>query len=228
MRANWFSEYPFHDARAFPPRGIRKMGQTADDDRGALFKKEVSAHMDALYGTALRLTRNPADAEDLVADAVIKAWAALDNLKDTARFKAWIFRILTNAFISDYRKRAGAPDIESFDDTEDGDENFSLFEKLNQPFLLWWNNPEQEFVTKMLREDITGAIDNLSEEFRTVVLLVDVEGFSYREAAEITDVPINTVRTRLKRARGQLQRALWTQAQEAGVAAPEQMKAGPE
>lgn len=205
----------------------------ADDGRKVLFKTEVSALMDALYGTAMRLTRNPADAEDLVADAVTKAWAALDSLQDLGQFKAWIFRILTNTFISDYRKRANAPETESFDDTggpdgEDGDENFSLFEKLHQPFLLWWNNPEQEFVNKMLRQDISNAIDQLSDDFRTLVVMVDVEGFSYQEAAEITDVPINTVRTRLKRARGQLQRALWTQAQDAGLKAAEQQKAGSE
>ncbi len=201
------------------------MSQTADNDRGTLFKEEVAANMDALYGTALRLTRNPADAEDLVADAVTKAWAALATLQDTARFKAWIFKILTNTFISDYRKSASAPQMESLDGGNDGDENFSLFEKLHQPFLLWWNNPEQEFITKLLRQDISNAIDQLSDEFRAIVVLVDVEGFSYREAAEITGVPIGTVRSRLKRARGQLQRDLWNQAEDAGLDLPEQKKA---
>lgn len=204
------------------------MGQTADNDRGTLFKQEVSENMDALYGTALRLTRNPADAEDLVADAVTKAWAALDRLEDVARFKAWIFRILTNTFISDYRKSKNAPRMESLDGENDGNGNFSLFEKLHQPFLLWWNNPEREFVNKMLRRDISNAIDQLSEEFRTVVVLVDVEGFSYQETAEITEVPIGTVRSRLKRARGQLQRALWNQAKDAGLDLPERQKAGSE
>ncbi len=207
------------------------MNETAGDDRRQVFKQEVSENMDALYGTALRLTRNPADAEDLVADAVTKAWAALDGLEDVARFKAWIFRILTNTFISDYRKSKNTPQMESFDGDgqgDDGDGNFSLFEKLNQPFLLWWNNPEQEFVTKLLRRDISNAIDQLSDEFRAIVVLVDVEGFSYRETAEITEVPIGTVRSRLKRARGQLQRALWTQAQEAGLDLPERQKAGSE
>lgn len=203
------------------------MGEAIDDERRQVFKQEVSANMDALYGTAYRMTRNRADAEDLVADSVTKAWAALDSLQDTNQFKAWIFRILTNTFISDYRKRAGAPDMESFDDTdEDGDENFSLFEKLHQPFLLWWNNPEQEFVTKLLGRDISDAIDRLADEFRAAVVLVDVEGFSYQDAADILEVPVGTIRSRLKRARGQLQRALWTQARDTGLDVPEHHEAG--
>lgn len=205
------------------------MAETAAIDRRALFKDEVTANMNALYGTALRMTRKPEDAEDLVADAVAKAWAALDTLKDTGQFRAWIFRILTNTFISDYRKRKNAPDTESFDDSTagDGGENFSLFEKLHQPFLLWWNNPEQEFINKLLREDISKAIDQLPEGFRTTVVLVDVEGFSYQETAAIMDVPIGTVRSRLKRARGQLQRTLWAQAREAGLDLAERQKTRP-
>ena len=204
------------------------MAKTAANDRRTLFKEEVAANMDALYGTALRMTRKPEDAEDLVADAVAKAWAALETLKDTGQFRAWIFRILNNTFISDYHKRATAPETERYDEqpADDGDENFSLFEKLHQPFLLWNSNPEQEFVSKILRDDISAAIDQLSDEFQSVIVLVDVEGFSYAEAAEITDVPIGTVRSRLKRARGQLQRALWRQAKYAGLDVPDQEKAG--
>ena len=204
------------------------MGGMAGNDRQTVFKDEVAANMDALYGTALRLTRKPEDAEDLVADAVTKAWAALDTLKDTGQFRAWIFRILTNTFISDYRKRTKTPHTESLDEAPDGEggENFSLFEKLHQPFLLWYGNPEQEFVSKILRNDISSAINGLSDDFRTIVVLIDVEGFSYAETAEITDIPIGTVRSRLKRARGQLQRALWQQARDAGLDIPDQQKAG--
>lgn len=205
------------------------MADTAANDRRKLFKDEVAANLDALYGTALRMTRKPEDAEDLVADTVAKAWSALDGLKDTSQFRPWIFRILTNTFISDYRKSARAPKTESLDESsegEDGDENFSLYDKLQQPFLLWYGNPEQEFVSKMLREDISQAIERLSDDFRTIVVLIDIEGFSYAEAADIMDVPVGTVRSRLKRARGQLQRALWQQAKDAGLDPTDQQKAG--
>lgn len=204
------------------------MAKSSGEDRRTVFKKGAAANMDALYNTALRLTRKPEDAEDLVAETLTKAWAALDTLQDTARFRAWVFRILNNTFISNYRKQTVRPKTESYDEApQEDDENFSLFEKLHQPFLLWWNNPEQEFVAKLLGEDIAAAIDALPDDFRAIAVLVDVEGFSYQEAADITETPIGTVRSRLKRARGQLQRTLWKQARDAGLKYPEQPQARP-
>jgi len=204
------------------------MAKSSGENRRSVFKEGAAANMDALYNTALRLTRKPEDAEDLVADTLAKAWAALDTLQDTALFRAWVFRILNNTFISDYRKQAVRPKIESYDEApQEDDENFSLFEKLHQPFLLWWNNPEQEFITKLLGEDIAAAIDQLPDDFRAIAVRVDVEGFSYQEAADITETPIGTVRSRLKRARGQLQRTLWKQARDAGLKLPEQPQARP-
>ncbi|MDH5453848.1 MAG: sigma-70 family RNA polymerase sigma factor, partial [Paracoccaceae bacterium] len=140
--------------------------------------------------------------------------------------RPWLFRIMTNSYISAYRKRGASPELEVLNCGDDGEEDFSLFERLHQPFLLWWGNPEQEFVTKLLREDITRAIDALPDDFRLAVMLVDVEGFSYQDAAETLDIPINTVRSRLKRARGCLQKALWRHAGELGVE-PETDKAVP-
>ncbi|MEN8197183.1 MAG: sigma-70 family RNA polymerase sigma factor [Pseudomonadota bacterium] len=186
-------------------------------DSYALFERIVTAEMRSLYGTALRLTRNPSEAEDLVAETVARAWAAQDSLKDPKKARPWLFRIMTNSYISDYRKRGASPEIEAQICGDDGVEDFSLFERLHQPFLLWWGNPEQEFVNKLLREDIAAAIDALSDDFRLVVMLVDVEGFSYLDAAEALDIPVNTVRSRLKRARGCLQKALWRHAGELGV-----------
>jgi len=204
------------------------MDKPLGEDRQTLFKEEVRANMDALFNTALRLTRKPEDAEDLVADTLAKAWAALDTLQDTALFRAWVFRILNNTFISDYRKKAARPETQNYNEAPlEDDENFSLFEKLHQPFLLWWNNPEQEFVAKLLGEDIAAAIDQLPDDFRAIAVLVDVEGFSYQEAADITETPIGTVRSRLKRARGRLQRALWKQARDAGLKLPKQPQARP-
>lgn len=178
--------------------------------------------MVALYNTALRLTRNPDSAEDLVAEAVSKAWAAFADLEARDRFRAWVFRILTNTFISSYRKRKSEGDTVPYveEPGDDDEESFSLFDSLHQPFLLWWNNPEKTFVNNLLREEIDAAIESLPEDFRTVVMLVEVLGFSYEETATITEVPIGTVRSRLKRARGKLQKALWRQAMEAGVTSP--------
>jgi len=185
----------------------------------AFFESQVLGQMDRLYGTALRMTRDPATAEDLVAETVTRAWAGFAQLTDRSRLRPWLFRILTNTFISQYRRQAADPTVEEWVEgcgEEDGD--FSLFERLHQPFLLWWGNPEQEFVNKLLREDIAAAIDALPEPFRLAVMLVDVEGFSYQEAAEALDVPVNTVRSRLKRARACLQKALWRHAGDIGAA----------
>lgn len=103
---------------------------------------------------------------------------------------------------------------------EEGEgEPFSLFEKLHQPFLLWWASPEEEVITKLLREDMERALDALPEVFRIAIVLVEVQGYSYGEAAELLGVPIGTVRSRLARARAQLQRALWQHAKDAGLLA---------
>jgi len=171
--------------------------------------------MDRLYGTALRMTRNPADAEDLVSEAVTKAWANLGDLADRQAFQKWLFRILTNTFVSD--RRRSRPETSETIIGADGEETFSLFEKLHQPFLLWWSNPEQELINALLREDLERALDQLAEEYRTVVVLVEINGQSYAEVAEILGIPIGTVRSRLSRARSTLQRALWKQAQAAGL-----------
>lgn len=190
--------------------------RVGEADSRVFFANAVTAETDSLYGAALRLTRDAGQAEELVAETVARAWAALGTLEDRARFRPWLFRILTNLFIGEYRKRSRAPAVEEW--TEGGeDENFSLFEKLHQPFLLWWGNPEQEFVNKLLREDIARAIDELPEVFRLVVMLVDVEGFSYRDAAEALGVPAGTIRSRLKRARAGLQKSLWRHAAEIGA-----------
>ncbi len=189
---------------------------TVADAHRSLFEKQVIAEMDNLYGAAMRLTRNPSEAEDLVAEAVTKAWAAFASLKEGVSFRPWLFRILTNTFISDYRKRAARPVAGMCAETDE-DENFSLFEQLHQPFLLWWGNPEQEFINKLLREDIAKAIDCLPDAFRVVVVLVDVQGFSYEEAAQSLDIPGGTVRSRLKRGRAQLQKTLWRHASEIGA-----------
>jgi RNA polymerase sigma-70 factor (ECF subfamily) len=183
------------------------------------FEKQVLGLLGALEGVARRMTRNDADAEDLVAETVSRAWRALDTLQSEAAFRAWIFRILNNTFVSELRRADARPKTESMDGHgADGEEDeFSLFEQMHQPFLLWFGNPEQEFLDKLLREDLERALATLPEHYRMVVILSDLEEFSYAEIAQTLAVPIGTVRSRLARARGGLQKILWQQALEHGL-----------
>jgi RNA polymerase sigma-70 factor (ECF subfamily) len=192
--------------------------QSACDDhaRRQFFETEVERLMDRLYGMALRLTRNRTDAEDLVAEALAKAWAHLPSLHDWQCFEKWVFRILVNTFIGDRRRQAKAPCDLSVG--QDDGHAFSLFEKVHQPFLLWWSNPEQQLLEKLRREDIERALDALPEVYRVVVIMVEVQGFSYAEVAETLSVPVGTVRSRLSRARALLQASLWRQAGQLGIA----------
>jgi len=182
---------------------------------------EISLILDRLYATALRLTRNPADAEDLVADTVVKVLANVQTLQDRSCFHGWVFRILYNTFNSNCRARSARPE-DSFSalNASDGDEfePFRLFDKLHQPFLLWWGNQEQQFLDQLEIEDLCKAVDALPDNYRTVVVLADIEGFSYQEIADTLEIPVGTVRSRLARARSNLQEALWDYAQDAGLA----------
>ena len=184
-----------------------------------VFEEQVLGLLGSLQGVARRLTRNDADAEDLVAETVARAWRALDSLASEAAFRAWIFRILNNTFISDLRRADARPRLDSIEcedeDAEGGE--FSIFEQMHQPFLLWFSNPEQEFLNKLLREDLDRALVALPDCYRVVVILSDLEEFSYPEIAATLEIPIGTVRSRLARARSALQKALWQQAQAYGL-----------
>lgn len=185
------------------------------------FEQEVTRLMDRLYGAALHLTRNPDEAEDIVAEAIGKAWHKLDDLRDPDRLEGWLFQILNNTFISAWRKRqcrqAREVDIDATDPDTCDEMDFSLFQKLHQPFLLWWGTPEDQFINGLLRDDIQRALDSLPDAFRVVVVLVEIQGCTYEETADMLDIPLGTVRSRLNRARGQLQKVLWEQAVEAGL-----------
>ena len=167
-------------------------------------------------GAALRLTRSRDEAEDLVADALAKGWERLDSLDDPVALGGWLCRILTNAFISQRRGAPSEHEIEAYEECADSETTFSIFERLHQPFLLWQSNPERDFLHRLLREDLERAIDGLPNVFRLAVVLVDLQGLSYQEAAESLEVPVGTVRSRLARGRSLLQKTLWTQAVDAG------------
>jgi RNA polymerase sigma-70 factor (ECF subfamily) len=183
------------------------------DDR-AWFEQAVLQLLPELVGTARRLARNREDAEDLVAEAITRAWLRRATLREPERFAGWMIRILTNLFLSQCRSEASHPH-ETLDPGLE--ESFSLFERLHQPFLLWWGTPEQDFLDRLLEEDLVRAIEALPEPFRIVVTLSDVQGFSYGEIAQALAVPIGTIRSRLARGRALLQRALWEHACDAGL-----------
>lgn len=182
------------------------------------FEQATLKALPELLGLARRLTRNREDAEDLAAEAITRAWLHRDTLRDCERFSGWVVRILTNLFLSQRRSEATHPH-ESLDLEED----FSLFERLHQPFLLWWGTPEQEFLDRLLQEDLIRAIEALPEPFRIVVVLADIQGYPYGEIAESLAIPVGTVRSRLARGRALLQKALWEHACDSGLrsASPE-------
>ena len=188
------------------------------DDIKDYFTRCIEEYMQSLYAVALRLTRNSADAEDLVADSVTKAWSVITTLKDRDRFRPWIFRILHNSFISDYRKKSVRPLETSYDelaDSEDKEQIANLLMRQPNEFLNWWANPEHEFTNNLLGEDLMAAIESLPETFRVAVLLINVEGLSYDETAEVLNVSPGTVRSRMNRGRTLLQKALWQHAKDA-------------
>ncbi len=218
-----------------PPRPPRRddpgaaMRQRSSNGQRQWFEARLEPLMDRLYGTALRLTRHPDDAEDIVAEAVGQAWRRLDTLRDPQRFEAWLFHILTNAFISEWRRRRRHPqeNAEGPDTEELAVEQFTLFQQLHQPFLLWWGSLEEQFFNSVLQEELQAALDALPDSFRLVIVLVEVQGYRYEEVSRLLGIPLGTVRSRLSRARGLLQRALWQQARDAGIASGRQGEGGP-
>jgi RNA polymerase sigma-70 factor, ECF subfamily len=179
------------------------------------FGQQVEALLPELFGAALRLCRDRTNAEDLVADTVVKALAALPTLQDRGAFRGWIFRILGNTFVSQCRRAEAKVVHEPVEQLDEP--SFSLFERLHQPILLWWGNPELDFLNRLLRADLERAIDALPEVFRETVVMVDVQGLAYREVAALLDIPVGTVRSRLARGRALLQEKLWEHALDAGL-----------
>lgn len=184
------------------------------------FSQRVEAQLDALYGVALRLTRNATDAEDLVSESVAKAWYSIDSLDDWTCFRAWIFRIMRNHFLTGHRKTSRGLEFVPIDGAagdSEGDLAPLLFAQ-SDGFLQWWADPEKEVANRLLGEQIMAAVEALPDAFRDTILLVNVDGLGYDEAADVLGVPPGTVRSRMKRGRTLLQKALWEQARDAGLA----------
>jgi len=180
-------------------------------ERQLEFQQLVNPHLKSLYSTALRMTHNQSDAEDLVQDTLYKAFRAFDQYQKNTNFRAWAFRILVNTYITAYRKAVRQPQKVSFDDLEE----FYLYKKLDEAQNLQENSKE-DFLENFFDDDVKNALENLPYQFRLVVLLCDVEGFSYNEIANIIDAPLGTVMSRLYRGRKLLQRYLWSYAKKRG------------
>ena len=182
----------------------------SDAQRREVFVRDAVPYLDQLYSAALRYTRNPADAEDLVQETFAKAYDKFHQFRPGTNLKAWLYRILTNSYINRYRKQQRRPEEVS----ADADPEFSLYDRITESTVA----PTEEQVLAQLTDvEVTQALSDLPEPFRIAVYLADVEGFSYAEIAEIMDTPIGTVMSRLHRGRTRLQQALYTYAKGRGL-----------
>lgn len=173
------------------------------------FEDEIIPHLDAMYNFALRLTSDPSDAEDLVQDTIVKAFRFFSSYEKGTNAKAWLFRILKNSYINNYRKKSKKPNQVDYDEV-------STFYETIRAERTDTSDLEDKMFRELIDDDISNALDELPEDFRTVVLLCDVEGFTYEEIANMLDVPIGTIRSRLHRGRNLLKSQLMEYAKKRG------------
>ncbi len=200
-----------HPQAALTPTGTATVSAMADREN---FQADVTELIPQLYGMALRLARNRTDAEDLVQDALLRAYRGYHTFREGTNLRAWLFRILTNTFINEYRRRSRRPK-----ETElvDGGEFIPYRPGDHQQVRSWSRAPEDQLIEQIFESDIVEAIENLPVIYRIPVLLADVEGLSYKEIAKSLDVPMGTVMSRLHRGRNALRKALWEYASKRGL-----------
>ena len=186
--------------------------ELSDDELSALFATDALPYLDQLYGAALRMTRSPADAEDLVQETYAKAFAAYRTFQQGTNLRAWLFRILRNTFINDYRKAQRRPRFQPTDEL--GDAQMLDIETRSAGGS---RSAETEALELLGDDDVSAALAEIPEEFRTAVVLADVEGFSYREIADIMDSPVGTVMSRVHRGRKALRGLLDEYAKDRGL-----------
>jgi RNA polymerase sigma-70 factor, ECF subfamily len=192
---------PVPPAPPAPPSGA-----SADAEKRASFEREALVHLDSLYRVALRLTGNPAEADDLVQETMLKAYRAWHQFERGTNAKGWLLTILRHAFINEYRRRTRHPETVDIDAIEP----FSVFQEVQD------DDPQGTFFDRIVDDEVLQAIDTLPEQFRETVVLSDVEGMSYDEIARVLEVPVGTVKSRLFRARRLLQQKLYDYAVDQG------------
>ena len=183
----------------------------------ALFEEQAIPFMDQLYAAAMRMTRNPADAGDLVQETYAKAYAAFAQFEQGTNLKAWLYRILTNTFINSYRKNQRQPYQNAIDELEDW--QLGSAESLTQGRST--RSAEAEAIDHLPDSDVKEALQSIPEDFRLAVYLADVEGFSYQEIADIMKTPVGTVMSRLHRGRRLLRDLLADYARQRGITVPD-------
>ncbi len=178
------------------------------------FERDAMQYTRQLYSAAMRMTRNPSDAEDLVQETFLKAYRAYHTFQEGTNLKAWLYRILTNTFINKYRKESRRPSEVDLGSVED----LYLYRRLgSEESAEAARTTEDRVLEGLVESDIKKAVEDLPENFRIPVLLADLEGFSYKEIAEILDIPIGTVMSRLHRGRKAMQKSLWEFAMKRGL-----------
>jgi RNA polymerase sigma-70 factor (ECF subfamily) len=196
------------------PSGRSATAQAAMPVDAEEFQRLLVDVLPTAYGYALRLTRNRADAEDLVQDSALRAFRAMTTFEAGTNFKAWIFRILTRCFWANHRSRQRRPNTVDFDDTPD----LYLYARSAEHGLPWQGeDPARTLIDRLGTERVAEAIAQLPEEYGVVCTLYFMEDFAYHEIADVLEVPVGTVRSRLHRGRKMLQKALWCLAEESGI-----------
>ena len=194
---------------------------TKPNDLERRFTQDALPLLDQLYGAAMKMTRNPQDAQDLVQETYLKAFAAFESFTEGTNLKAWLYRILTNSYINTYRKKQREPYLGVVEELEDwqlgGAESTTAMSA---------RSAEAEAIDRAPDSVVTTALNELPEDFRIAVYLADVEGFSYQEIADIAEVPIGTVMSRLHRGRARLRKTLGEYAAEQGVGIDRDTKKG--